>query len=177
MFNDYCDHSTKSNGYYGDIRKEEIILQQTETNRFKHKWIEVANTSSYNSSSIPASVAAASCSSSSTSNAFSSSSSSLSPSSNSTVPISSNTQSINQPMNNLNVKAQQHPQHHHMQQSTSSQHMNANNNVKNMIYMNNSNGTSGGSSNTSNGHINKYTSGGCSIDQHPAYFNDVSVEN
>jgi hypothetical protein len=76
---------------------------------------------------------------------------------------------------NVNVKAQQHPQNHHMPQSTSNQQMNANGNPKNMIYMNNTNGTSGGSINNSNGHMNKYSSGNCTVDQHPSYYNDVSI--
>ena len=48
MFNEYLDHSNQCGNYYTVVRKEEINLQQNETNRFKQKWIEV---SGYNSSS------------------------------------------------------------------------------------------------------------------------------
>ena len=40
MFNEYMDHANQCAGYYSVTRKEEISLQQSETNRFKQKWLE-----------------------------------------------------------------------------------------------------------------------------------------
>ncbi len=42
MFNEYMDHANQCAGYYSVTRKEEISLQQSETNRFKQKWLEVS---------------------------------------------------------------------------------------------------------------------------------------
>ena len=42
MFNEYMDHANQCAGYYSVIRKEEVNMQQNETNRFKQKWLEVS---------------------------------------------------------------------------------------------------------------------------------------
>lgn len=42
MFNEYMDHANQCAGYYSVTRKEEISIQQSETNRFKQKWLEVS---------------------------------------------------------------------------------------------------------------------------------------
>jgi hypothetical protein len=49
MFNDYLNHSNQCANYYNVIRKEEINIQQNETNRFKQKWIEISSAQSANS--------------------------------------------------------------------------------------------------------------------------------
>lgn len=41
MFNEYMKHSKQCNSYYNVVRKEEIILQQADTVKFKPKWVEV----------------------------------------------------------------------------------------------------------------------------------------
>ena len=42
MFNEYMDHANQCASYYSHTRKEEINLQQADTNRFKQKWLEVS---------------------------------------------------------------------------------------------------------------------------------------
>ncbi len=40
MFNEYMEHSNQCAGYYSVTRKEEVNIQQTDTNRFRQKWLE-----------------------------------------------------------------------------------------------------------------------------------------
>ncbi|CAF0828116.1 unnamed protein product [Brachionus calyciflorus] len=44
MFNEYVNHSNQCSNYYQVVRKEEIQMQQTDTNRFKQKWLDVNQT-------------------------------------------------------------------------------------------------------------------------------------
>ena len=49
MFNEYMDHANQCATYYSVVRKDEINLQQNDTNRFKQKWLEVAGGSNVSS--------------------------------------------------------------------------------------------------------------------------------
>lgn len=51
MFNEYMDHANQCAGYYSVTRKEEITLQQSETNRFKQKWLESSGGGGYSAPS------------------------------------------------------------------------------------------------------------------------------
>ncbi len=47
MFNEYMEHSNQCAGYYSVTRKEEVNIQQTDTNRFRQKWLEASGGINY----------------------------------------------------------------------------------------------------------------------------------
>lgn len=42
MFNEYLNHSNQCSNYYSVVRKDDLQMQQADTNRFKQKWVDAS---------------------------------------------------------------------------------------------------------------------------------------